>query len=211
MSSSTRSIGVGLLLVGLLFLLNAAWFLPYFLQIPAETRMSQYAGSWQYQGFYIGYLVALVLLAVQVPGWRAVAGRTGRTLPGWLLRGLLVAVMLQAATVFTQAFVAPFLAEAAPAALDIDGFNTFAAAMTGIWVLWIIALVTLAVVAAVRRVMGIGSAVLIGVGALIIPMFGPVGAVPIGIGLGLWGLRILRTPRQVEYNTGVRQAQPVGI
>lgn len=193
--SSTRPTGIALLVIGTLMIANGAWYTPLMLTNPAQ-RMSEYGGEWPFVTSQTIAFVVLVALALVVPRLRHVRGRTGRTLPGWLITVLTVAVMLQMATVYVQAFVVPFLAEVAPAALDVEEIDVFALSMMAIWVLWLVTWVVVAVVGVVRRLMGIPAAILIAFGALSTPVLGPGGAALVGAGLVVWSLtRILPAAR----------------
>ncbi|WP_425310315.1 hypothetical protein AADG42_16745 [Ammonicoccus fulvus] len=192
---STRATGLALLVIGALMIANGAWYTPLMLTNPAQ-RMSEYGGEWPFVTSQTIAFVVLVALALAVPRLRQVRSRTGRTLPGWLITVLTVAVMLQMATVYVQAFVVPFLAEVAPAALDVEAIDVFALSMMAIWVLWLVTWVVVAVVGVVRRLMGIPAAILIAFGALSTPVLGPGGAALVGAGLVVWCLtRILPAAR----------------
>lgn len=118
----------------------------------------------------------------------------GRRFPGWLLHTFLVVIVLQARTVFAQAVISPWLATFAPEALDREDGGSFAIAMGVIWVLWSLTLIVLAVVGAHRRIVPLAAAVLVALGGLVIPVFGPAGAIGIGSGLMLWGVRAAARP-----------------
>lgn len=180
-----------LAVVGVLMIVNGAAFL-YALVINAPYAFSENGAQWEYQVFHLVYLVELAILALCVPGLRAFRGGSGRSLPGWLVSTLTALIPLQAGTVFVNAFVVPFLADVAPEALDVSAGGGFAIGMSVVWVLWSVALATLGVIGARRRVIPVAASVLLAVGALIIPVFGPVGTILMGAGLGLWASRALR-------------------
>lgn len=160
-----------------------------------EQKFSETGATWQFQAFYVVSLVILVALALLAPALARLAGRTGRRLPGWLPALLTLAVILQTATVYAQAFVVPHLADVAPAALDNERIDLFAISMMVIWVLYSLIWIAVAVVGVLRRIIPVGSALLIGLGALVIPVIGPGGSVLIGAGLLSWALlRIVRVP-----------------
>ncbi len=191
LGSAPRWTAVGLVSVGALMLVNgAAFVVPLVLRAP--QAFSENGARWEYQAFHIAYLAALVLLAGIVPGLASLRGRTGRTLPRWLVVALCVLIPLQASTVFANAFIVPFLADVAPAALDVEEGGIFAIAMGTAWSLWSLALILLAVVAAARRIAPVTVAALIALGALSIPVFGPVGTILVGAGLTVWAIRLLR-------------------
>ena len=205
---ATRRIGTALAVIGGLLIANGAWYTPLMFSAGSEQKFSETGATWQFQAFYVAMLVILVALALITPALGRLAGRTGRQLPGWLPGLLTVAVVLQTATVYAQAFVVPHLAKVAPAALDNEQVDAFAVSMMLIWVTYSLSWIALAVIGAVRRLVPVGSAVLIALGALVIPIIGPGGSVLIGAGLLSWAmLRILRVP--VEAPVQPLSASPV--
>ena len=195
LSAPARRIGTVLAVIGALLIANGAWYTPLMLSGGTETTFSETGATWQFQAFQTAYLVILVALVLVAPFLRSAVGTTGRRLPAWLPFALAGTAMLQAATTYTQAFVVPFLADVAPAALDNQDIELFAISMMVIWVAYSLTWVALAVVGAVRRIIPVGSAALIGLGALVIPVIGPGGSVLIGAGLLSWALlRIVRVP-----------------
>lgn len=133
-------------------------------------------------------IAALVGLAVVAGHLGRLRGRTGQSLPRWVPVLLQVVTILQAATVYTQAFVVPYLAGAAPHLLDDEAIGLFAVSMMVIWSTFSLTFVVVAVVGATRRVVPVVGAVAIALGALSMPMFGPAGALVIGAGLAYWAL-----------------------
>lgn len=194
---TTRGIGTALAVIGTLLIANGAWYTPIMFSAGADQRFSETGGTWQFQAFYVAYLVILLALALLAPALGRLVGRTGRQLPGWLPGVLTATVILQAATVYAQAFVVPHLAEVAPAALDNEEIDLFAMSMMVIWVAYSLTWIAVAVTGAVRRLLPVAAAALIGVGALVIPVIGPGGSVLIGTGLVSWAvLRVLRLPAE---------------
>ena len=198
----TRRTGTALAVIGALLIANGAWYTPLMFSAGTEQKFSETGATWQFQAFYVASLVILVALALITPALAGLVGRTGRQLPGWLPGLLTMAVVLQTATVYAQAFVVPHLADVAPAALDNEQIDAFAVSMLGIWVAYSLAWIAVAVLGAIRRLVPIGSAVLIGLGALVIPVIGPGGSVLIGSGLLSWALlRLLRSPVEAPVST----------
>lgn len=197
LSAPARRIGAALAVIGALLIANGAWYTPLMLSGGSEQKFSETGATWQFQAFYLVSLGILVALALLAPALGRLTGRTGRRLPGWLPGLLTLAVILQIATVYAQAFVVPHLAKVAPAALDNEQIDLFAISMMVIWILYSLTWIAAAVVGAVRRIIPVGSAVLIGLGALVIPVIGPGGSVLIGAGLLSWALlRIVRVPAE---------------
>lgn len=183
-----RAIGVALAVIGLVMVVNGAWYAPIMFNMDPAARLSQYGGELPFQVFQTIHLAALVALAVVSPHLGRVRGRTGRTLPGWLVTALSVLTILQAATVYTQAFVVPFLADVAPQALDTESIDLFALSMMVIWSAFSLAFVVAAIVGVVRRIVPVVAAVAIALGALSMPILGPAGSLLIGAGLAYWAL-----------------------
>lgn len=198
-ASTPRRIGTALAVVGALLIANGAWYTPLMLSAGTDQKFSETAATWQFQAFYVVSLVIMVALALITPTLGGLVGRTGRRLPGWLPGLLTLAVILQTNTLYAQAFVAPHLAQVAPAALDHDELDLFAMSMIAVWVVYSLTWITLVIVGVTRRLLPLGSALLIGVGALVIPVIGPGGSVLIGAGLLSWAaLRILRVPAEAS-------------
>lgn len=202
--ASPRRTAVALAAIGLVLLLNGAWYFPLMVA-NRDALMSEYGGHWIYQTFYIIQTAVAVALAVLVPRLRGIVGRTGRSLPGWLILALHAFTILQAATLLQQAFVVPHLARVAPSALDNQDIDAFALSMMTIWAVWGLLVVTLGVVGAVRRVVPVPAAVAMAIGALGTPMLGPGGWGLVGAGLAWWAIQVLRakeTPSPVAVPAG---------
>lgn len=187
--TTSRTTGIGVAAVGALLLANGAWYAPLMFSAGAEAKLSEYGGEPPFQIFYVVHLLALTALAVLLPRLSQVRGATGRSLPRWLPTTLLIVTVLQIATVYTQAFVVPYLAGIAPQALDDETIDTFALSMMAIWVAFLLGFVTLAVAGVTRQVLPIPAAVLVGLGAASMPMLGPAGSMLIGAGLLYWAVR----------------------
>jgi hypothetical protein len=170
-----------LALLGLVLAANGAFGVTWLFD--GAERFSQTAASWQFATFQRVQLPALVLLVLLVPTFAQLRGRTGRALPTGVLLGLVVAVVLQAGTVFTMAFVAPFLAGVAPEALDLENGGTFAVAMSGVWVLFVVAMAVFGVSAVRRKILPATAGGLVVLGGLLTPMFGPLAGIVLGTGL----------------------------
>lgn len=162
-------------------LLSPAWLLA-----PAEL----FSETAAHPAFALTQRISWVLvsaLLVLVPPLLRVGPH--RAPPTWLVPVAQLALAGQATTHFTQGFVAPWLAQVQPGLLDIPG-GALQAAMIGLWVAFAVAMVVVAVV--LRRAgHSLPGCVLMGVGALAVSGFGPIGAGVLAIGLGLVTLRLL--------------------
>lgn len=207
--TSTRATGMGLATVGVLLAVNGAWYAPIMFGAPAEAKLSGYGGELPFQLFHIIQFAALVTLAVVVSRVGALGSPTGRGLPRWAPTVLMIVTVLNAATVYSQAFVVPHLARVAPAALDNQDMDLFAISMMAIWAAYSLAFIVVAGIGAVRRVIPVASAVSIAFGALSMPVLGPAGALLIGGGLLFWALRgplrpVGRVPLDAQPNAAAR-------
>lgn len=195
--SSTQATVVGLAVVGLVLTANGAWYAPIMFGTPADAKLSEYGGQLPFRLFQAIQFATLVALAVVVSRIGPLSGPTGRHLPRWVPTALVIVTILNAATVYAQAFVVPHLARIAPAALDNEDFDLFAMSMMAIWVAYSLTFVVVAVIGAIRRVIPVAAAVPIAFGALSMPILGPAGALLIGGGLLFWALsRLLRPAAQ---------------
>ncbi len=153
-------------------------------------HFSETAASWEFATFQRVYLIALVLLAVLVPGLRELRGRAGTRISPTVLTALTGAVVLQAGTVFTMAFVAPFYADTAPATLDMEDGGSFALAMTVVWVLFAGTVIALGVSVLRTRTLPVSTGVLMILAALLTPILGPVGSIVLGAAFVRAGLAL---------------------
>jgi hypothetical protein len=163
-----------------------------------EVTYAETVADWRYVAFNVVYLIALIALVVALPTLHTWTGRTGRVIPAWVVPTFTAVAALQACTVFTQAVVTPFLLDAAPQALTAEDGGAFAVTMSAIWIAWTISLCVVAVSGIVTRTMPIAASVLMMVGAVVIPVFGPIGSILVGASLAWSGwaqLRPASTPR----------------
>ena len=166
--------------------IGAPWIISEFTSATEVTFLDT-VGDWRYVAFNYLYLAALITFIAATPTLTSWVGRDGRSLPGWLVPVMAVAAALQACTLFTQAVVSPFLLEIAPIALTTEDGGAFAIIMAGIWIVWIVALSTLAIVGWRRKVVPVPAALVMIVGALVIPIFGPIGSILVGAALAFTG------------------------
>lgn len=209
-SPSIRTTGLGLAAVGSVLLANGAWYSPIMFSADPSSRLSEYGGELPFRLYYYVYLASLAAFVLILPRLGHLRGSTQRTLPGWVVPLLLVTTVLQAGTVYAQAFIVPFLAEVAPVALDHAEIELFAISMMVIWSAFSLALVALATTGAIRRIVPVPAAVLISVGALAVPILGPAGSILIGGGLLFWAMaRVLRSPSPVQQVIQSDSPEPV--
>jgi hypothetical protein len=129
-------------------------------------------------------LAGMLALLVAIPRLTVLVSPEGRRLPTGLLAAALLATALNAATHFVQVFVAPFLADVAPAALDEQG-GILMVGMVASWVAFMVAWAMVGAVAIRRRVLSRTSGILLIVGAVVLPAVGPLASLPFGAGLVL--------------------------
>lgn len=179
--------------------IGAPWIISEWTSATEVTFLDS-VGDWRYAAFNYLYLAAVIVFVAAAPTLTSWVGRDGRKLPGWLVPVMSAAAALQACTLFAQAVISPFLLEIAPIALTTEDGGAFAIIMSGIWIVWIAALTTLAVVGWRRKVIPVPAAVLMIVGSLIIPIFGPIGSVLVGAALAWtgWARRISVVPQPVD-------------
>lgn len=147
--------------------------------------------------FALSQRLSWLLMTVMIVLAPAILGRgPRRTPPAWCVPLVQLALAAQAATNYTMAFVAPWLAQAEPSLLDVPG-GTFQVVTTAVWIGFIVAMVVLAVVlwrAGHSRV----ACVLVAVGAVGIPGVGPIGSGILATGLGVIALGQLRAARHEQ-------------
>jgi MFS family permease len=189
---------VGALMLANGVVIGAPWIISEWTSATEVTFLDT-VGDWRYAAFNYLYLVAVIVFVAAAPTLTSWVGRDGRRLPGWLVPVMAVAAALQACTLFTQAVVSPFLLEIAPIALTTEDGGAFAISMAAIWIVWIAALSTLAIVGWRRKVVPLPAALVMIVGALVIPIFGPIGSILVGAALAWtgWSRRVSVAPQPV--------------
>lgn len=159
-------------------------------------RFSQTAVTWEFAAYQRVQLAAMVALVLLLPRFAALRGPASRRLSPAVLGVVTVATVLQACTNFAMGFVATFYAQVAPRVVDLEEGGSLAASMGAAWVLFALAVVALGVSALRSGALPRTTGVLLVLGALVTPMFGPIGGLLLGLGLlwaGLNGLRDRRT------------------
>lgn len=188
MLTTRRSLLVLVAISGAL-VLNAFVLSPLWILAPAEEftdTAAVPAFAWSQR---LSWLLLTLLIPV-VPALARVARR--RTVPGWVIPVVQVALAMQAATHLVQGFVMPWLLPLAPEVLNLttDG-GALQIAMFGIWVFFLVCNVIFAVVLWRTGHSRVG-AVLMTVGALATPAFGPFGAGLLALGLAVIAVGALR-------------------
>lgn len=191
MSTSPR---VPLAVAGVLLLASTVPAVRFFTD---PRPFSEVASGGVHLALYALTLAGMLALLVAVPRLGNLVGPAGGRLPGWLVTLSLVATALNAATHFVQVFVAPYLADVAPAALDDQGGGLMVG-MVASWVAFLVAWVCVGVIAFRRRLLPRPSAALLAGGALVLPAIGPLAGLPLGLALVLAARPA--TPRVGESN-----------
>lgn len=178
--------------------IGAPWIISEWTSATEVTFLDSVA-DWRYAAFNYLYLLAVVAFIAAAPTLTSWVGRDGRSLPGWLVPAMSAAAALQACTLFAQAVVTPFLLEVAPIALTTEDGGAFAIIMSAVWIVWIAALSTLAIIGWRRKVVPVPAALLMIVGSLVIPIFGPIGSILVGGALAwtAWSRRMSVTRQPV--------------
>jgi hypothetical protein len=179
-------------------LIGAPWLISEWTS-PTEVTFLDSVADWRYVAFNYLYLAALIVFIAAAPTMTSWVGRDGRSLPSWLVPVMAAAAALQACTLYTQAVVSPFLLEVAPIALTTEDGGAFAIIMSAIWIIWIAALTTFAIIGWRRKVMAVPAALLMIVGSLVIPIFGAIGSILVGVALAwtAWSRRVSMTREPV--------------
>ena len=153
-------------------------------QLLADSRdYSQIASGTAHLLHYGLWVVCLVALSQLYPRMDALRGRTGKHLPAPVLLLAGAGAVLDACTRFVSAFVAPYLAERQPQLMDTPPDAILLVPMYVTSVVALVATATLAVVGLRRAVFPRGAAVLLFLGAVAIPVLGPVSNVLLGSAL----------------------------
>ncbi|WP_022886608.1 hypothetical protein [Glaciibacter superstes] len=189
-TGAITTIGAVLFANGLI--IGTPWMVDGF--VSGDQSFVESVADWRYVAFNYIYLAALIALVALAPSLRTWTGPTGRRLSGWTIPLLAAVAALQACTLFTQAVVTPFLLEVAPVALETQDGGTFQVVMTSIWIAWIAVLCLVAINGWSRRVFPIPAAILLIVGAVVIPVFGPAGSILVGAALAWAALARRRIP-----------------
>lgn len=171
----------GLVLTGAVFVGNGVLLGS---QLLADSRdYSQIATGTAHLLHYGLWVVCLVALSQLYPRMDVLRGRTGNRLPAPVLLLAGAGAVLDACTRFVSAFVAPYLAERQPQLMDSPPDAILLVPMYATSIIALVATATLAVVGLRRAVFPRGAAVLLFLGAVAIPVLGPVSNVLLGSAL----------------------------
>jgi hypothetical protein len=180
-SARPTSLTTGLVLTGAVLAANGALLGS---QLLTDARdYSQVAGGNLHLAHYVLWVLCLVALTQLYPMLGGLRGRTGRSVPTPVLALAGAGAALDACARFVSAFVTPYLAERSPALVDSPPDAILLVPLLGTGVLAMAATATLAVVGLRRRVFPRGAAVLLLLGAVAIPVLGPVSNVLLGMAL----------------------------
>jgi hypothetical protein len=142
---------------------------------------------------YVVWTACLVALSQLYPRMAVLRGPTGSGIARGVLTLAAVGAALEACTRFTLAFVNPYLAAHQPALLDTTPDAVLMVPLLGTGVVAMVGVAALGVLGWRRSVIPPALAVLLIVGALAIPVIGPMANVPLGVALAWLGVRWQRT------------------
>jgi hypothetical protein len=143
---------------------------------------------------YLVWTACLVALSQLYPRFAALRGPTGAGISRGVLTLAAVGAALDACSRFTLAFVNPYLASHQPALLDTTPDAVLLVPLLGTGVVAMVGVVALGVLGWRRSVLPPSLAVLLVVGAVAMPVIGPMANVPFGAALAWLGVRWQRTP-----------------
>jgi hypothetical protein len=180
---ATHPTGVttGLMLTGAVFAANGALLGSQLLTDPRDY--SQVAGGTLHLAHYVVWVLCLVALTQLYPRLGGLTGRTGRSIPAPVLALAGAGAALDACARFVSAFVTPYLAGREPALVDSAPDAILLVPLLATGVLAMAATATVAVVGLRRQVFPRSAAVLLILGAVAIPLLGPVSNVLLGVAL----------------------------
>lgn len=197
----TRSIPLALAVVGAVFAVNGL-VLGAPILLDDQRAYSEVVTGPAHLVHYAVWTACLVALSQLYPRLATVsydpAVREGRSSAGVPVAVATVAgigAALEGCARFVSAFVTPYLAAHDPALVDNPPDPILLVPLLGAGVVAMVATATLAVVAWRRRVIPVAAAALLLVGAVAIPVLGPVSNVLVGAALAWIGLHLGRAPR----------------
>lgn len=171
--------------IGVVMTLNSLLFGTRLMFDPSP--FSEVARTGTHLAYQVTLLAALVALAQTLPRMRRVSGRSRDGFPPAVLLFAGVGVTLDACTRFGEAFLVPFIGRNAPELLDHSPGGALMAVMVSCWVASMIGLVAVAVTAYRRRIFPRPAAAVLAVGALVVPVIGPLSGILVGTGLAWSG------------------------
>lgn len=172
---------LGLVITGALFVGNGALLGSQLLTDPRDY--SVVAGGTLHLVHYLLWVLCLIALSQLYPRMHTMRGSTGGTLPTTVLALAGAGAALDACARFVSAFVTPYLAGREPQLLDSSPDAVLLVPLLATSIAAMIATGALAVVGRRRKVFPLGAAVLLFIGAVAIPVLGPVSNVLLGSAL----------------------------
>lgn len=182
--SSARPVLAVLTTIGVVLALNSLLLGTQLMFDPSP--FSEVARTGTHLAYQATLLAALVALVQTLPRLHRVSGRSGQGFPSAVLLLAGVGVTLDACTRFAEAFMVPFIGRNAPELLDQSPGGALMTVMVSSWVASMIGLVAVAVTAYRRRIFPRPAAAVLAVGALVVPVIGPLSGMLVGTGLA-WG------------------------
>jgi hypothetical protein len=170
--------------IGAVMALNSLLFGTQLIFDPSP--FSEVARTGTHLAYQVTLLAGLVALAQTLPRLTRVVGRHGSGFPAAVLLFAGVGVTLDACTRFAEAFMVPFIGRNAPELLDQSPGGALMTVMVSAWMASMLGLVAVALVAYRRRIFPRPAAVVLAVGALVVPVVGPLSGILVGTGLA-WG------------------------
>lgn len=184
------AVPIGLAVIGTLFTANGALLGAQLLLDPRDY--SETATGSVHLAHYAVWWFCLVVLTQLYPRLGAVRGRGGSTIPASVLTLAGAGAALDASARFVSAFVTPYLAERQPGLVDSPPDMILLVPLIATGVFAMAATASLAVVGMRRGVFPGPAAVLLLLGAVAIPVLGPVSNVLLGSALTWIGLAARR-------------------
>lgn len=185
---------VALITVCALLVVNAFVLSPLWIFHPAELFTDTAAAPAYFVTMRLSWLLVSVLVlllpALVRPGPRGAPA-------AWVLPLAQIAFAAQAATFFAQGFFVSWLLPIAPEVLNRTGLDRASVGLGLAWVLFLVANLVLAISLWRAGHSRIASVLMI-LGALGTPVFGPFGAGALALGLGLHAVRALRSDAPVQ-------------
>ena len=180
-TSPARGLGLGLLITGAVLAGNGVLLGS---QLFFDSRdYSEVATGAGHLAHYLMWTLCLVALSQLYPRMGHLPSPTGRPLPAPLLAAAGAGAALDACARFVSAFVTPYLAERQPQLVDAAPDTILLVPLLATGVAAMVATGALAVVGLRRRVFPRPAAVLLLLGAIAIPVLGPVSNVLLGAAL----------------------------
>jgi hypothetical protein len=142
---------------------------------------------------YVVWTACLVALSQLYPRIVALRGPTGPGIARGVLTLAAVGAALDACSRFVQAFVNPYLAAHQPALLDTAPDSVLLVPLLGTGVVAMVGIAAMGVLGWRRAVLPRPLAVLLIIGAVAIPVIGPMANVPFGVALAWLGVRWQRS------------------